>query len=131
VHQHAAAGHLGRDLVLSGDDRLRAPGVRTFVAAIAAEEGFRVNVAKTNLMTRAGRQRVAGIVVNAHPNLARPEYDRLKAILHDAERHGGPAANRGGHPAFPDHVRGRIAWLESLQPERGARLRAHFARITW
>jgi RNA-directed DNA polymerase len=119
------------DLVLSGDGRLRARGVRTLVAEIAAEEGFRVNVAKTNLMTRAGRQRVAGIVVNEHPNLARPEYDRLKSILHDAERHGATAANRRRHPAFPDHVRGRIAWLESLQPERGARLRDRFARITW
>jgi RNA-directed DNA polymerase len=119
------------DLVLSGDGRLRAPGVRAFVAAIAAEEGFRVNVAKTNLTTRAGRQRVAGIVVNVHPNLARPEYDRLKAILHDAQRNGPAAANRAGHPAFRAHLQGRIAWLESLHPDRGARMRERFDRIAW
>jgi hypothetical protein len=116
------------DLVLSGDGRLRAPGVRALVASIAAEEGFRVNVAKTNLMTRAGRQRVAGIVVNEHPNLARAEYDRLKAIVHDAERNGPQAANREGHAAFREHLRGRIAWLESLQPARGQRLRERFER---
>jgi RNA-directed DNA polymerase len=119
------------DLVLSGGPRLRAPDVRARVADIARDEGFRVNVAKTNLMTRAGRQRVAGIVVNEHPNLARSEYDRLKAILHDAERHGPAAANRGGHPAFREHLQGRIAWLESLHPERGARLRERFARVAW
>jgi hypothetical protein len=119
------------DLVLSGDGRLRAPGVRALIAAIAAEEGCRVNPVKTNLTTRAGRQRVAGIVVNAHPNLARPEYDRLKAILHDAERHGAAAANRAGHPAFREHLQGRIAWLESLHPARGARLRERLARIAW
>jgi hypothetical protein len=121
------------DLVLSGDARLhrRAPVLRAAVAAVAREEGFHVNLAKTNLMTRAGRQRVAGIVVNEHPNLARPEYDRLKAILHDAERHGPEAANRAGHPAFREHLQGRIAWLESLHPARGARLRERFGRIAW
>jgi hypothetical protein len=117
------------DLVLSGDGRLRAPWIRSRVAAIAADEGFAVNAAKTNLTTRAGRQRVAGIVVNAHPNLARPEYDRLKAVVHDAERHGLEAANRAGEPAFREHLRGRIAWLESLHPGRGARLRERFERL--
>jgi hypothetical protein len=119
------------DLVLSGDGRLRAPGVRALVASIAADEGFRINVAKTNLMTRAGRQRVAGIVVNEHPNLARGEYDRLKAILHDAERNGPAVANRAGHPAFRQHLQGRIAWLASLHPARGARLRERFDRVAW
>jgi RNA-directed DNA polymerase len=121
------------DLVLSGGDRLhrRAGRVRELVAEIARDEGFAVNVAKTNLMTRAGRQRVAGIVVNAHPNLARSEYDRLKAIVHDAVRNGPAAANRAGHPAFREHLGGRIAWLESLHPARGARLRARFERIPW
>ena len=119
------------DLVLSGDGRLRAPAIRSQIAAIAAEEGFRVNPAKTNLMTRAGRQRVAGIVVNDHVNLARPEYDHLKAILHDAERNGPAAANRAGHAAFREHVRGRIAWLESLHPDRGARLLERFERVSW
>jgi hypothetical protein len=119
------------DLVLSGDGRLHrsAPTLRAAVADIARDEGFHVNLAKTNLMTRAGRQRVAGIVVNAHPNLARDEYDRLKAILHDAERHGLAAANRAGHPAFTEHLRGRIAWLESLNPARGGRLRTRFEAL--
>lgn len=117
------------DLVLSGDSRLRAPWVRSRVAEVAADEGFAVNAAKTNLITRAGRQRVAGIVVNERINLARPEYERLKAILHDAERHGLAAANRGSHPAFREHLRGRIAWLQSLHPERGGRLRDRLDRI--
>jgi RNA-directed DNA polymerase len=117
------------DLVLSGDGRLRAPWVRSVVASIASEEGFRVNLAKTNLMTRAGRQRVAGIVVNDRVNLARDEYDALKAILHDAEHHGLAAANRTGHPEFRAHLRGRIAWLESLHPARGAHLRERLARL--
>jgi RNA-directed DNA polymerase len=132
----ALGAHYSRyadDLVLSGGAELhrRADRVRELVAEIARDEGFAVNVAKTNLMTRAGRQRVTGIVVNVHPNLARSEYDRLKAIVHDAVRHGPEAANRAGHPAFREHLGGRIAWLESLHPARGARLRARFERIAW
>ena len=64
------------------------------IATIAREEGFRVNAAKTRLMARGSRQRVTGIVVNAHPNIPRAEYDRLKAIIHrgdyDRDQHPGP-----------------------------------------
>ncbi len=82
-------------------------------------------------MTRAGRQRVCGIVVNAHPNVAREEYDRLKAILHNAAVRGPSAENRAGVSDFRAHLLGRIAWVESLNPARGAKLRARFAQIDW
>jgi hypothetical protein len=82
-------------------------------------------------MTRAGRQRVCGIVVNAHPNVARDEYDPLKAILHNAALRGPAGENRAGVGDFRAHLLGRIAWVESLNPARGAKLRARFARIDW
>jgi hypothetical protein len=121
------------DLALSGDERLlaRAAAVRVSVNTIAGEEGFRVNDAKTGVMPSAVSQRVCGIVVNAHPNLARREYDRLKAILHDAARRGPEAANRRGVADFRAHLLGRIAWAEHLNPARGARLRARFEEIRW
>jgi RNA-directed DNA polymerase len=121
------------DLVLSGGAHLhrRAALVRERVGAIAREEGFTVNETKSQLMTRAGRQRVAGIVVNDRTNVTRAEYDRLKAILHDAARHGPAAANRAGLPTFRQHLRGRIAWLESVHPLHGARLRGRFEALAW
>ena len=82
-------------------------------------------------MTSAGRQRVCGIVVNDHPNVARDEYDRLKAILHNATRHGPAGENRAGVADFRAHLLGRIAWVQSINPARGARLRERFARIEW
>ena len=109
------------DLVLSRDRVLRPPGV---IASIAADEGFRVNAAKTRIMGRGSRQTVTGIVVNAHPNVPRAEYDTLKAILHRAS-HDGPA------DLDPTHLLGRIAWVESLNPSRGAKLRATFSSIAW
>jgi hypothetical protein len=92
------------------------------ISAIARDEGFRVNAAKTRVMGRGARQTVTGIIVNAHPNLARDEYDRLKAILHRAAHDG-----LGDHD--PTHLLGRIAWLESLNPARGAKLRAQLTPL--
>ena len=121
------------DLTFSGPPPLvtRAPRLRAAVGAIAREEGFRVNARKSRLVTRAGRQRVCGVVVNERPNVARHEFDRLKATLHNAALRGPASENRAGVPDFRAHLLGRIAWVESLHPRRGERLRRDFARIDW
>lgn len=121
------------DLTFSGPRRLivRADRVRATVAKIARAEGFAVNERKATLATRAGRQRVCGIVVNEGLNVSRTEYDRLKAILHNAARRGPGAENRGHAHDFRAHLLGRIAWVESLHPARGAKLRCRFAQIAW
>src|SRR5207247_8011702 len=120
------------DLALYGGDWLltHAADVRRLVAQITREEGFRLNERKSHLTTQAGRQLVTGIVVNDRPNVTRREYDRLKAVLRDAVR--DPAqANRRGVPDFRSHLLGRISWVESLHPARGARLRSLFDRVAW
>jgi hypothetical protein len=69
---------------------------------------------------------VCGIVVNERPNVARADYDELKAIVHNAAiDRGGPQESDSGR--WRAHVAGRIAWLESLHPEHGARLRQELA----
>ena len=110
------------DLTFSGAHRIR--GLLPAIAAIARDEGFRVNPRKTRLMSSGGRQTVTGIVVNARPNVPRRDYDRLKALLHNAARNGPGELDR-------DHVLGRIAWVASLNPARGDKLRATFAAIEW
>ena len=121
------------DLTLSGGRRLgrEAGRLGTAIAAIAREEGFRVNDRKSTLATRGRRQLVCGIVVNDRLNVARTEYDLLKAILHNAARSGPAHENRAGVPDFRAHLLGRIAWVQSLHPARGAKLRSQFARIDW
>lgn len=116
------------DLTFSGGPELarRSQRLLTAVAAIVTQEGFALNPAKTRERRQHQRQSVTGIVVNEHPNLARPEFDRLKAILHDCRRNGAEAANREHHPDFRQHLLGRISWAASLSPARGARLRAEF-----
>jgi hypothetical protein len=121
------------DLVLSAGRGLirEAEALTTTVAAIARDEGLRLNPRKTTIMPRAGRQRVTGVVVNVKPNVAREDYDRLKAILHNAARDGPESQNREGVEDFRAHLLGRIAWVAALHPARGARLRARFDAIAW
>jgi hypothetical protein len=121
------------DLTFSGSSLLveQTQRLRASVAAIVSEEGFRVNERKSRLVTRAGRQRVCGVVVNERPNVTRHEYDRLKATLHNAAVRGPAGENRAGVADFRAHLLGRIAWVESLNPGRGERLRRKFARIDW
>lgn len=121
------------DLVLSGDRSLgRAAGrVVDTVGRIAAEEGFRLQPTKTRVQRAGQRQTVTGIVVNAHPNVRRDEYDTLRAVLHNAAVHGPAGQNRAGHPDFRAHLAGRVSWVESVNPGRGARLRAVLDRIDW
>jgi RNA-directed DNA polymerase len=121
------------DLTLSGPPLLvaRAASVRATVAEIVREEGFVVNQRKSRLATRAGAQRVCGVVVNERLNVARSEYDVLKATLHNAARHGPAGQNRESVRDFRAHLLGRIAWVESLHPARGEKLRGQFAGIDW
>lgn len=84
-------------------------------------------------MTQAagGRQTVCGVVVNAHTNVRRTDYDRLRAVLRNAAA-GDPASqNRDRVEDFRAHLLGRISWVEALNPARGRRLRELFAAIDW
>jgi RNA-directed DNA polymerase len=71
------------------------------------------------------------VVINQRPNVARREYDNLRALLFNAARLGPESQNRAGHPHFRAHLEGRLSWVASLHPARGQRLRALFERILW
>jgi RNA-directed DNA polymerase len=121
------------DIVLSGERALAraAPSIVARIGAIAIEEGFALNFRKTRVMTASERQRITGIVVNAKLGVARPEVERLRAILHNCVRSGPATQNRDRHPDFRAHLAGRIGWVEALDAVKGARLRRVFARIVW
>jgi RNA-directed DNA polymerase len=121
------------DLAFSGDDEFER-GIERFsahVAAILMEEGFSVNHRKTRIMRQGVRQRLAGLVANDHANVMRTDFDRLKATLNNCVRLGPGSQNRQGHPRFQAHLDGRIGWVESVNPAKGARLRAIFDQVAW
>lgn len=114
------------DLAFSGGpDFVR--GAKRFsahVAAILLDEGFAVNFRKTRIMRQGVRQHLAGLVVNSHVNVDRGDYDELKAILTNCVRHGLESQNRKAHPAFREHLAGRVGFVESVNLARGKKLRA-------
>ena len=75
---------------------------------------------KTHCATRAGAQRVCGIVINDKPNLPRAEFDHLKAVLHRCVIDGPQAQNRSGIADWRGHLIGRVSWalLISEKPQQ-------------
>lgn len=127
---HALARRLGArytryadDLTFSGDPQI-APILVRAVPEIARSEGFCLNPRKTRANTAAQRQTVTGLTVNAHVNIPRDAYDRLKAILHHLASHDEP---RRHDPAFMARLQGQIAWVEAANPIRGEKLRARLS----
>lgn len=121
------------DLVFSGGRELERAADRFHVqvAAIALEEGFRLNTRKTRVMRAGVRQQVTGIVINRHANLPRDEFDRLKAILTNCVRHGPQSQNREGRDNYRDYLGGKVAYAKMLNPARGDKLGRIFAAIAW
>jgi hypothetical protein len=122
------------DLAFSSDDAIfgkRVEKFSTHVAAILMEAGFSVNFRKTRVMRQGVRQHLAGLVTNVRPNITRADFDRLKATLTNCVRSGPESQNREAHPAFRAHLEGRVGFLETINPDRGRRLRAIFDQIEW
>lgn len=121
------------DLTFSGGAQLvrRWRALETYVAAIALEQGFKVNHHKTRIVRSAARQCVTGIVVNRHLNLPREHYDRLKAMLHNCLRHGPGSQSTAGAVQLKHQLRGHIAHLGAINPQRAARLRRMYDSVQW
>jgi hypothetical protein len=121
------------DLAFSGGEKFDRCVTRfsTHVAAILHEEGFAVNHRKTRITRQGVRQHLAGLVTNRRVNIARADFDRLKAVLTNCIRLGPESQNRESHPRFRLHLEGRVGFVESINPARGQHLRALFDQITW
>jgi retron-type reverse transcriptase len=121
------------DLAFSGGEAFEHSVERfsTHVAAILHEHGFSVHHRKTRIMRQSVRQHLAGLVANEKLNVRRSDFDRLKATLTNCLRHGAASQNRDAHPHFRHHLQGKIAFVESINPAKGKRLRALFEKIPW
>lgn len=121
------------DLTFSGPAEF-SHGFRTLiplVEQIIKQERFALNAAKRQVLRSHQRLTVTGVVVNEKPNIARSEYDRLKAILTNCLRFGPSTQNRDQVEDFYSHLRGRIAYVSMLNAARGQTLGEVFARIDW
>lgn len=121
------------DLTFSGDEKFhaRVSAFLRVVEEIVRDEGYALNATKTRIMPRHTRQTVTGIVVNEHINVARDDFDALKATLTNCLRHGSESQNHNAQIDFRAHLDGRIAWVERLNLRRGEKLRRLFDAIVW
>jgi RNA-directed DNA polymerase len=121
------------DLAFSGDEvfEQRVERFALHAAAILYDEGFEVHHRKTRIMRQGVRQYLAGVVANERVNVVRADFDRLKATLTNCAKHGPASQNREAHPAFRQHLVGRIAFVEMINPQKAARLKKIFDRIGW
>jgi RNA-directed DNA polymerase len=121
------------DLTFSGDEVFQRSlaAFLPLVRQIVSQERFRLHAQKTCVQRAGQRQQVTGIVVNSRLNVRRDDYDRLKAILKNCIQYGPTSQNRDRHPEFASHLRGRIAFVSSLNSQRGAKLLALFDQIDW
>ncbi|MEZ4309866.1 MAG: reverse transcriptase family protein [Polyangiaceae bacterium] len=92
------------------------------VRHILSEEGFALNPNKGRVQRSGGKQTVTGIVVNDKLGLDRAHIRRLRAILHAAQKTGLAAQNRDNLPHFESHLRGHIAYLHMVAPDKAAPL---------
>jgi RNA-directed DNA polymerase len=121
------------DLVFSGPETLRKQfrALQAWVGAIASDEGFALHPDKTRCLPQHRQQRVTGVVVNAHVNTPRKEFDRLKACLHQCVHQGPASQNQEQLPDFRGHLLGRIAWVKQFNVDRAAKLMGLFEKAHW
>lgn len=120
----------GDDLALSGD-AMNADRALWVVLKVIDSEGFTVHAGKVRIMRVHQRQTLTGLVVNDRPRVSRSDYDNLRALLHNARRHGASSQNRSGHPDFRAHVLGHIAWVGANDPVRRERLLRMAGEVEW
>ncbi|MGM0558092.1 MAG: reverse transcriptase family protein [Myxococcota bacterium] len=110
------------DIAFSGDDEDAIGTLLSVTREIAEDEGFAVNESKTRVMHSGQRQQIAGVVVNEELGLSRKERRRLRAMIHRLSQEDAPA------PEDIEHVEGKLAYLQMLNPDQAEALRA---QISW
>jgi RNA-directed DNA polymerase len=96
---------------------------------IVQEEGFAINPKKGRIQHAGGRQEVTGIVVNNKLSLPREEMRKLRALLHQAKKTGLEAQNREKIEHFEAYLKGKIAYVNMVDPAKAMQLAKAFLEI--
>jgi RNA-directed DNA polymerase len=116
------------DLTFSGEGSDGVALLLKGVRSILQDEGFREHPTKTRVMRPGRRQEVTGVIVNAKTGVAREDVRALRAILHNAAKHGLASQNRDGHPNFEAHLRGLVAYVTMVDPTKAGALQEALTR---
>ena len=108
------------DLTFSGDNPEKLKSLLGLTRKIIEDEGFRLHSKKTRILHSGGHQHVTGVTVNQALGLSKKERRRLRAELHQLSLNPQP------DPQQIARLKGKLAYLEMLNPEQAARLRAKY-----
>ena len=106
------------DLAFSGIEIADVGTLLWTINQIAQDEGFDVHPRKIKVMRPHRRQHLTGLVINDQPSYPRDDYDRLRALLHNAANTSAQEQNRAGVEHFP---------RPHLRPDRAHRRNQHYA----
>ena len=74
-------------------------------------------------ITGEGLPAVAVRVQATKLSISRDRVRELRAILHNCAKHGLASQNRDGHEHFAEYLQGCVAYVEMVDPTKGAQLR--------
>lgn len=113
------------DMTFSGDDR--AVSLLGVAKRTLAQIGLSLDSKKTNIYRRGRRQIVTGLVVNDRVSVPRRLRRRMRAAVHAAEQGRAPTWHGQEEPLTS--LRGRVAYLRSVNREEGERLLSRLKSI--
>ncbi len=119
------------DLAFSGIEIADVSTLLWTIKQIAQDEGFAVHPRKTKVMRPHRRQHLTGLVINDQPSYPRDDYDRLRALLHNAANTSAQEQNRAGIEHFRAHIYGRIAHIGETSTTRRRTLLRLAERGVW
>lgn len=128
------------DLAFSCDSEKDITHVRRFKRLVLDElnqAGFRPNHRKTVIRGPGTRRIVLGMLVDSdRPRLPREYKDKIRQHLHYLRSPShGPSAHAAARNTSVSgifhHVRGLIAWAETVEPDFGSRTLENFRSIDW
>jgi hypothetical protein len=119
------------DLAFSGIEIADVSTLLWTIKQIAQDEGFAVHPRKTKVMRPHRRQHLTGLVINDQPSYPRDDYDRLRALLHNAANTSAQEQNRAGIEHFRAHIYGRIAHIGETSTTRRRTLLRLAERVDW
>ena len=99
------------------------------VFGIIFKHHFRVNKKKTKVLRPHMQQRVCGIVVNESVHVPRKYHNRIRGMLHRAENYDFDTSEEMND--YRMKLKGMIAFVNGVQPEKADRYISRFQKIDW
>ena len=93
---------------------------------ICNQSGYKVNKRKTRITNTFYRKQLLGLVFNVHPNVAKSEYLKLRALIHNCLVHGFDTqyqkAGKDNSNELISWLTGKANYVHQINPDKGARL---------